>query len=88
MSTRKNNYIKCPCCETEYMAAEIFLPNAFLGYPREIIKDEKGTVLNYEGNDMCLSEEFICDNCGKKFSIEANITFKTAEVKDIFDEEF
>ena len=30
------NVIKCPHCQAEYMAAEIFLPDSFLGHPNAV----------------------------------------------------
>ena len=45
----KKNTIRCPHCGCEYLPAEIYLPNDFLGYPTNIIKDEKGEILGLLG---------------------------------------
>ena len=82
----KKNTIKCPHCGCEYLPAEIYFPNDFLGYPTNIIKDEKGEILGFNGEDMNTTETFICWNCEKSFSVEAVVTFKTAPYTDIFDD--
>jgi len=67
--------IKCPCCETEYLPGEIFLPKYFLGQPTDIEKDYSGKILSYAGVEQNLNEEYICDKCGKKFIVKANINY-------------
>ena len=32
-------------------------------------------------------ETFECEHCGKKFSVDASITFKTTQIKSVFDED-
>lgn len=82
---RKNN-IKCPHCGWEYMPGEVYYPKYFLGQPLRVIKDETGAILSSDG-DMELTETFTCDNCSKKFSVEATVSFKTIKYIDIFDED-
>lgn len=83
----KRNVIKCPNCGCEYLGAEIFYPKYFFGEPYNIVKDEKGAILGYNGTDMDTIETFECEKCGQKFSVEASINFKTEAYSDIFDEE-
>ena len=83
---KKLNVIKCPHCGRKYLPGEIYLPDAFLGTPKDVFRDEKGDILGFDGNDMDLTETYVCDNCLKKFTVEASITFKTEAVKDIFSE--
>ena len=83
----KKTTIRCPQCSCEYLPAEIYYPNDFLGKPTNIIKDEEGQVLGFHGEDMNTVETFICDKCGTKFTVDASITFRTAVVKDVFDED-
>ena len=83
----KKTLIKCPCCGTEYLAAEIFYPKDFLGNPSDIIKTDQGVILAYDGEDMNLKEEYVCDKCNAKFITTATVSFKTEQVKDIFDED-
>ena len=83
----KKTTIRCPHCNAEYLPAEIYYPNDFLGKPFNIIKDGDGNILGYNGNDMDTVETYICDKCNKQFSIDASITFKTTSIVDIFDED-
>lgn len=69
--------IRCCHCGAEYLPAEIYLPNYFLGKPRSIEKDLNGKIINYLGKDMDTVESYYCDYCGKKFNIEANVKFYT-----------
>lgn len=77
---RKNNRIVCPVCGTEYMAGEIYLPNEFVGQPKNIEKSySEGKVLYYSGHDMNLEESFICDRCNTHFTVKAKVYFETYE---------
>lgn len=71
-------YIKCPDCGTEYLPAEIFYPDDFLGHPTKIEKDIYGKILYYAGKDMCLKESYKCDGCGRKINVEAFIKFNVS----------
>ncbi len=82
----KKTTIRCPHCNTEYLPGEIYFPNDFVGQPTHIVKDENGNVLGYDGEDMQTSEFFVCDHCGKKFKVDASVTFRTEPVKDVFDD--
>jgi len=83
----KRPVIKCPKCNAEYMAAEIFLPDYFVGHPEHIIKGVDHNILGYAGNDMDLEEEYQCDYCNTKFKVSTTVTFKTTEIKEVFDED-
>ena len=72
------NIIKCPHCQAEYLPAEIFLPNAVLGRPRDIQKDLNGVIVNYLGTSMDLKESYRCDYCDRKFNVELNPRFFTS----------
>lgn len=86
----KKTTIRCPHCNCEYLPAEIYYPNVFLGRPIEIIRDESGNILGHHGNDMNTSEQYCCDKCNQLFNIDASITFKTSIVNDLFsvDDDF
>lgn len=85
MSEVKNKIV-CPWCGREYMAAEVFYPDSLLGKPANIIKNEDGKIEYWSGDDMNLTETFVCD-CGKEFATTANIKFETQKiVKNDFDE--
>jgi len=86
----KKPIIKCPSCGAEYIPAEIYYPDKFFGKLYNLIKDENGAILNSDIEKVSLnpSETYICDKCGKEFSVEATVTFKTELVKDLFTDDF
>lgn len=83
----KKTTIRCPYCNAEYLPAEIYYPDSFLGKPFNIIKDGDGNILGYNGEDMNTLETYVCESCDKQFTIDASITFRTSAYTDIFDEE-
>ena len=46
---KKVEYIVCPKCGREYLPAEIYLPNSFLGRPHDIYRLTNGKVESFEG---------------------------------------
>lgn len=68
--------IKCPECGAEYLPAEIFYPDEFFGKPNSIEKDVYGKLLFFNGKDMNLTETYRCDYCGRKMTINANVSFQ------------
>ena len=72
---REKYIIRCPHCGAEYLPAEIFYPNAFLGRPKNIEKDLSGKILNYMGLNMKPTETYECDFCNRKFTVNANVKF-------------
>ena len=83
----KKTTIRCPHCGYEYLPAEIYYPDTFLGYPKNIIRDNDGNILGFNGDDMNTSESFICIGCDKPFNVDASVTFKTTPVVDMFSDE-
>lgn len=73
--------IKCPICGTEYLPGEIFIPNNFLGQPKEIERDLDGKIITYNGIEQNLEEQFYCEKCGKKFKVNATIDYNIEEIK-------
>ena len=73
----KQQIITCPNCGMEYLPAEIYYPNSFLGHPSDIEKTTLGKIDMYDGLSMNLNEEYTCDNCGAKFKVEAKVSFRT-----------
>lgn len=67
--------IKCPECGAEYLPAEIFYPDEFLGTPKNIEKDIIGNIMYFGGRDMNLTETYRCDYCKRKLTVEANVSF-------------
>ena len=79
-TTRKTPVIKCPHCQAQYLPAEIYMPNAFLGRPEDLVKDSLGKIIyeDYrEGQEPEMIEHFICDYCDKPFVVEATVTYKS-----------
>lgn len=83
MRENKSNYIKCPNCGAEYLPAEIYLPNHFLGKPKYIEKEHNtGKVKDFFGSDMNLKEKYICDYCNTSFKVKATVKFFTQEIEE------
>lgn len=83
----KKQLIICPKCGREHMVGEIYIPKYFIGQPTNVIRlDNK--IVSFDGSDMDLNEEYICENCDTKFKVKATVSFETEEVKDLFDEDF
>lgn len=73
--------IKCPNCGTEYLPAEIYVPNAFFGKPSNIAK-HNGKVVSFYGDSMDLRESYTCDTCDTKFTVRASVLFNTSVEED------
>ena len=61
MSKKDTPIIKCPICGYEYLPAEIFFADEFLGDPGEIIRPMGKEIDCYLGDGMKLAEDFVCD---------------------------
>ena len=81
-SKRKMVVIQCPKCGREYLPAEIYLPDSFLGKPYDIEKTHTGKIDVFDGSTMDTVEEYVCDYCDTHFRVVANVNFKTYEVDD------
>lgn len=79
---RKEVLIRCPHCGTEYLPAEIFYPNSFLGKPSNIEKTSCGNIEYYDGKNMDLSEEYMCDKCNTTFVVKSQVIFFTKAVEE------
>lgn len=85
----KDNLIVCPFCGAEYLPAEIFYPNNFLGKPKNIFKDEYGKLLYYTDTDWDNTETFICDHCNKEFKVTVKYNFTATDSDAInFDDSY
>lgn len=74
--------IKCPRCGRELLPAEVFYPDDLLGKPTEIIRDAEGHIEFYLGDEPNYDEMYVCDECGAKFVVHANISFETEELPE------
>jgi len=70
--------IVCPICGQQYLPAELYLPDDFLGKPTEIVRTTAGKVDFYFGTKMDPDTEYICDNCGAHLKVHANISFNVS----------
>ena len=85
----KETIIKCPKCDYEYLAGEIFLPKHFLGEPREVERTLDGQILNSYGTPQDLTETYKCDKCGHVFEVTASINYSVVSSKSHnFDDDF
>lgn len=81
--------LTCPKCGKEYLPAEIFIPSYFIGRVRYIERDERNKIVSIVGDNMDLSETFICDNCSCLFHVNTEVSFTVVEDKvGNFDEEY
>ncbi len=70
--------IRCPFCGAQYLPAEIYLPDAFLGKPSIIDKTtDTSTIIDFEGKSMDLNETYQCDKCNTTFNVCAKVQFNT-----------
>lgn len=74
--------IKCPKCGQEYLPAEIFYPNTFLGEPKDVVRTPDGKIDFFEGTTMNLEETYCCDNCEAPLKIKANVSFECVVEKE------
>lgn len=83
MRKAKEAIIKCPVCGAEYLPAEIYIPDSFLGKPEYIDKNLTKHIESYFGKNMDLVERYKCDNCDTMFKVIARVQFVTVEEKDL-----
>lgn len=84
MRSKRFDIIKCPKCDREYLPAEIYLPNEFLGKPSHISRDYQGKILDHIGDSMNLKETYTCDECNTTFRVSAKVQFST-DIKESLD---
>lgn len=85
----RDSFIVCPVCGAEYLTEEIMFPDNMYGKPMNIIKDECGKILSFDGNSISLNESYKCDKCETSFRVKGTITYKTyVSVDDDFDDTY
>lgn len=77
--------IKCPKCGYQYLPGEIFIPNSMVGEPKNIVRNNIGEILGYEGTDPELNEKYVCDHCNQEFNIVAKLSFSTDSKEGIVE---
>ena len=79
--------IKCPHCGKEYVPSEIFMPGELTGKASQVIRDPLGRIIytEYEEDwEPAQTEHFVCDDCGKGFTVEPVIVYKVKkEVEEL-----
>ena len=80
--TEKVDVIVCPICGRQYVPAEIYYPNSFLGKPAQIDRNEKGEIEFFNGKSMDLTETYVCDKCSTRFKVTASINFTVEKISD------
>lgn len=78
MKQNKPLLIKCPHCGAEYLPAEIYIPTDFLPKCKDVVKDASGKFITCSAGNMNTAEEYTCDYCGHRFTVEAMLTFDTS----------
>ena len=79
-NNRKFSSFKCPHCGAQYLAGEVYMPGALIGYPDDVVRDSLGRILyeDYQqGREPNMIEHCTCEYCNKPFIVEATITYKT-----------
>lgn len=74
--------IICPSCGREYLPGEIFIPNYLIGQPKNIERDENGSIVWNNGIEPNAKEYYICDKCKRKFEIKATISYETTKLDE------
>lgn len=83
----KSIVITCPNCGAEYLPSEIYIPNAFFGRPKHIERDENHKIIHVAGQNMNLTEQYICNYCNNPFRITCKISFvEKSEMKFNFED--
>ena len=86
MKPKQLRVIKCSQCGYEYLPAEIYLPNEFLGKPKSVMKDVNGKIIGFDGIKMNDTETYKCDNCDTLFEVVSTTYFTTKPVGQSSDE--
>lgn len=84
--TKEYAKIRCPYCGTEFLPSEIYLRDYYLGKANSVERDEKNKVINSQGINQDMDEEFKCDFCDKKFVVEGFVNYVIKGVE--FEEEY
>lgn len=87
MEINSNWIIKCPKCGREYLPCEIFYPEDMM-LSTNVIKDENGKIIYFEGNQPDGFESYICDGCGEEFTVKVSMTFDVEKPEVDFDDDF
>lgn len=88
MKPEKGQLIKCPHCGWEYAPSEIFMPGDIEGKASSVVRDALGKALYVgyeEGKEPCSKTEYVCDGCGKAFSVEPTVSYRATKAPEELD---
>lgn len=80
--------ITCPHCKWTYLPGEILYGDNVVGVPTQIVRDALGHVIYEEYKKDCeplAEEKYYCDNCGKPFIVEYELSVKTKPEEQMLD---
>lgn len=81
--------IKCPKCGCEYLFEEIYSACGFFGKPKNILRDDNGKIVAFEGDTLDTKETYTCDRCGCTFDVETKVLVDTkVNVEQDFSEDY
>lgn len=86
MKPKQLRVIKCPTCGYEYLPAEIYMPNEFLGKPKNIMRDASGKIIGFDGTKMNDTETYRCDHCDTHFEVVSTTNFVSRPTGQSSDE--
>ena len=80
--------ITCPHCGYQYTPADIFMPGELVGKPETVLRDALGKIIlqDYDEDDEpCYIEHYVCDHCGKPFTVEPSVSYKVKKEDETLD---
>jgi hypothetical protein len=89
MKNKKLDVVECPHCGAEYLPCEIFIPKAFFGKYKNIIRDENNKIEEVIGYAENLEEIYNCDYCKQTFKVTAKVNYKSDKASNLdFDTDY
>ena len=79
--------IRCPHCGMDIPAENIHA-GRLIGEPDNVIRDALGKIIYQEydeGNEPAQVGHYVCDGCGKPFTVEPVITYKVKKEDEAKD---
>ena len=80
--------ITCPHCHWQYLPGEILYGDNVVGQPSQIVRDALGHIIYEDWKEDCeplAEEKFYCENCGKPFIVEYELSVKTRAEEQMLD---
>ena len=63
------------------------MPGDLIGRPEDVVRDALGKILylDYEGDEPCKPERYVCDECGRPFVVEPVVQYKVRKEDEALD---